>query len=96
MIPARKASLAGKTRPGVVLGDPGSKEPRAKTPAAKVAAALVFAESVAPNIREAQAEGANSLRLITAELNARNIPAATGKRWNSMMVGLVLRRLQMD
>jgi hypothetical protein len=48
------------------------------------------AVDLAPVIAEVRAAGASSLREIAAALDARNIPAARGGRWNAGQVKRVL------
>jgi DNA invertase Pin-like site-specific DNA recombinase len=87
-----KAGLAAARARGTRLGNPRLEEARAGVNARNAAAARAFAQSVAPHIRQAQKEGAGSLRQIAAALNAKGIATANGGRWYAQQVVNVLHR----
>jgi DNA invertase Pin-like site-specific DNA recombinase len=89
-----KAALAAAKARGQVLGNPRLEEAREKVNSQKQKAADVFAESVAPFIRRAQASGVTTLQGIADELNRMGDTAtASGKRWQHQSVANVLQRL---
>ena len=87
-----KAGLRAAKARGVRLGNPRIAETHAIHNARVAAGADAFAASVAPAIRQAQHEGAKTLRAIAAILNAKGIATANGGRWQAQQVANVLRR----
>lgn len=88
-----KAGLRAAKARGVKLGNPRLAEIHAIHNARFAAGANKFAATVAPAIRQAQAEGAKSLRAIATVLNAKGIATANGGRWQAQQVANVLRRV---
>ena len=74
---------------GVVLGKHGKV-----LGAANRARAEAFAQGLAPVVQKLRAEGARSVRAMTAELNRRGVPTATGAgQWHLPTVHRLLHRL---
>jgi DNA invertase Pin-like site-specific DNA recombinase len=87
------AALAAAKARGQALGNPRLDAARAIANANRTAGAHVFANSVAPAIREARAAGAKTLRRIAAALNGRGTGTARGGKWEATTVANVLRRI---
>lgn len=94
MIAARtKAALAAKKAQGVKLGNRTNLPVASRAGGAGTArVADAFAANVLPIIASIRAAGANSLRAIAAELNARRIETARGGTWSAAQVQRVLER----
>lgn len=88
-----KAGLAAARARGTKLGNPRLADVHAVHNARVAAGADAFAASVAPAIRQAQAQGAKTLREIAAALNAKGVTTARGKLWEAQQVRNVLRRV---
>lgn len=88
-----KAGLRAARARGVRLGNPRLHEVHAVHNARTAADAAAFAATVAPHIRQAQNEGAGSLRQIAAFLNANGIAAAGKGGWHPQKVANVMGRL---
>ncbi len=71
----------------------GSEPSRIAARRAMRAGAMQRAADVGPTIRRLQAEGATTLRVIAAGLNAKGIPTARGGTWSAVQVMRVLQRL---
>jgi hypothetical protein len=66
----------------------------AKAPAVEPVDADIFAESMAPFIREAWKAGAATFGAVAASLNERGVSTATGRRkWEAATVLFVVKRL---
>ncbi len=78
-----KAALAAAKARGVKLGNPSPDLEAARRRAS--ANAGRFRETVAPLVRRLRGEGL-SLRRIAAELNARGVRTARGRRWQAASV----------
>jgi Recombinase len=87
-----KVALAAAKARGQLLGNPSLSEACAAVNAGRVAEADAHAHVVVPEIREAQAAGAKSLREIAAALNGRDIATARGGKWEATTVRNILRR----
>ncbi|MCW2284713.1 DNA invertase Pin-like site-specific DNA recombinase [Rhodoblastus acidophilus] len=99
MISSRtKAALSAAKARGVKLGNPnpvahaGLSQAGTLGVAAVKASASAFAARIMPAIRDAQANGAKSLRQIAEALNERAIPTARGGRWAATQVRDILSR----
>lgn len=88
-----KAGLRAAKARGVRLGNPRLADVHAVYNARRAAGAAAFAKSIAPHIRQAQNEGAGSLRQIAAVLNAKGVTTARGGHWQAQQVANVLCRL---
>jgi DNA invertase Pin-like site-specific DNA recombinase len=88
-----KAGLRAAKARGVRLGNPRLAEVHAIHNARTAADAATFAKSIAPHIRQAQREGAGSLRQIAAALNAKGVTTARGGRWQPQQIANVMGRL---
>lgn len=88
-----KAALAAAKSRGVALGNPRLSDARALANARHKAGADMFAASVAPALREAQAAGAKTLRQIADALNGRGIVTPRGGRWSAQQVANVMKRM---
>jgi DNA invertase Pin-like site-specific DNA recombinase len=92
MISARtKAALAVAKVRGVRLGNPSPDLETARKRAS--ANANRFRETVSPLVRRLRGDGL-SLRQVAAELNARGIKSARGKRWQPASILGVLRGME--
>src|SRR6516164_3980123 len=78
----------GKKWTHVQVGQVRMREPKA----ARKAKAEQFAAGVVPMIRAIEALGWTSNAAIAAQLNARNVPTAWGKKWTHAQVGQVRMR----
>jgi DNA invertase Pin-like site-specific DNA recombinase len=87
----RDALKAAKAR-GVVLGNPHLADVRRRAVASVKANANLFAQNVAPVIREIQSSGVASHRAIARTLNTRGIATARGGQWTAVQVGSILQR----
>lgn len=93
-----KAALAAAKTRGTKLGNPGNLTAEARARGSqmgnktKSAKALQSASLVLPAIREAQANGATSLRQVAAALNAQGIPTPRGKEWSAAQVARTIAR----
>ncbi len=84
-----KAALKVAKARGTVLGKHG-REVLSQTNKAQ---ALEFAQRMKPLLEKLSKRGIHSVRKITAELNRKNIPSATGKKWYANTVYMLLKRL---
>lgn len=82
-----KAALAVAKARGKKLGNPRPDVPAAV--AARIARMAQARATVTPLIERLRAQGM-SLRAIAADLNARRVPSATGRRWHASSVRNVL------
>jgi DNA invertase Pin-like site-specific DNA recombinase len=101
MISARtRAALAAAKARGVQLGKPenlrnqdvGRVQGRAK----RTIVAGDRAADLRPIVADLQADGASSLRQISAGLNQRGIPTARGGAWSAVQVKRLLERVWLD
>ena len=95
----KDALRAAKAR-GVKLGNPKNLSDAARLKGsalasrARIAKVEQRANDLAPIIREAQANGAGSLRELAKVLNDRGIPTARGGTWTATQVNRLLGRLE--
>ena len=94
----KDALKAAKAR-GVKLGNPKNLSDAARLKGSALASQARTAKvdqrvkDLAPIIREAQANGATSLRELAGALNERGVPTARGGRWTATQVNRLLARL---
>ena len=85
-----KEGLAAAKARGVVLGQNGHKLAKQNKSRADR-----FAQAIAPVIEDVKADGHETIRAITQELNRRQIPTATeGAKWHLGTVQLLLKRIE--
>ena len=90
-----KAALAIRKASGTKLGNPRNiREAGEVGRSSLIDAADEHARSLLPLLRAIRAEGAQSLRAITAALNDRKVPTARGARWHASSVMNLLARAQ--
>jgi DNA invertase Pin-like site-specific DNA recombinase len=87
-----KAALAAAKARGTKLGTPDPAGAVARMTEARRAQTARFAANVLPIIREVQSAGHISHNAIAAQLNARKVATAQGRRWTHVQVGQILRR----
>jgi hypothetical protein len=87
-----KAGLAAAKASRKKLGRRDPKGAVKRMAKAREAKAEQFAASVLPMIRAIEALGFTSNAAIAAQLNARNVPTARGKKWTHVQVGKVRSR----
>jgi DNA invertase Pin-like site-specific DNA recombinase len=87
-----KAALAAVKASGKKLGTRNPNRLVKRMAKARKAKADQFAASVLPMIRAIEALGWTSNASIAAQLNARNVPTAWGKKWTHVQVGQVRMR----
>jgi DNA invertase Pin-like site-specific DNA recombinase len=89
------AALAEKERAliSVKLGKTGKKRGRILARENK-AAADMHARKVAPRVRSIRRAGHSTVRALTVELNARNVPTARGGAWHVASTQRLLKRLE--
>jgi DNA invertase Pin-like site-specific DNA recombinase len=88
-----RAALAAKKAAGVLLGNPSNLQfAGALGRAALCQAADQFAESLALVIDRIQAEGANTLRSMAAQLNRGGFKSARGGKWYPSSVANLISR----
>ena len=93
-----KAALAVRKASGAKLGNPTNLGDVGHLGrAAAMAAADAYARGLLPLLRAIRAEGAHSIRAITAALNARKVPTARGARWHvSSAMNLLARARKLE
>jgi len=84
-----KAALAALKASGRQLGTRNPNRAVKRMAKARKAKAEQFALSVLPMIRAIEALGWTSNAAIAAQLNARNVPTAWGKKWTHVQIGRV-------
>lgn len=84
-----KAALAAAKARGVVLG-----QNIGELVARQITAANAFAVRIAPTLSDLRAEGYNTVRALTDELNRRCVPTARGGHWDVRTVHRLLKRIE--
>jgi len=87
-----KAALSAVKASGKELGTRNPNRLVKRMAKARKAKAEQFAASVLPMIKAIEALGWTSNAAIAAQLNARNVPTAWGKKWTHIQVGRVRMR----
>lgn len=96
-----KAALAAAKARGVELGNPenftdaGRRKGARRSAEKRNAQANRWAVDMAPIVREIRAEGADTLRAIASELEARGVPTSSGRStWYATTVKNLLERIE--